>query len=243
MLAISSIRVVIAGKPVIDGLSLSVPKQEVVGLIGAPGSGKSTLLRAVFGLTHIADGDVCYDGKSITNHLPIDNIRNGVALVAQGGLVFRGLAVEENLYLAGYTLEQKRTAERIAAIFEFFPRLKERRTQVAGSLSGGERQMLALGMGLVTEPSLLLLDEPSTGLSPLLTERMLGEIKSLTKKLGCTVLLVEQNIKNALLVSDRVVILQRGKIGYEHEVTVCSDPKPLLDAYSFKEVSNGAAVH
>lgn len=238
MLEIASIRAVIAGKPVLDGLSLSVARNEVVGLIGAPGCGKSTLLRAVFGLVRVAGGEVRYRGKDIANRPAIDNIRDGIVLVAQGGQVFRGLPVEENLYLAGYTLERKRTGERIAAIYDFFPRLKERSTQTAGSLSGGERQMLALGMGLVPEPSLLLLDEPSTGLSPLLTERMLSEIKSLTRKLGCTVLLVEQNVKNALIVSDRVVILRRGRIGYEHTLTAGGDPKPLLDAYSFKEGSD-----
>lgn len=243
MLDISSIRVVIAGKPVLDGLSLNVAKQEVVGLIGAPGSGKSTLLRAIFGLTPVAGGEVRRNGEDITNRTPIDNVRDGVVLVAQGGQVFRGLPVEENLYLAGYTLEQKRTAERIASIYELFPRLKERGRQVAGSLSGGERQMLALGMALVTQPNLLLLDEPSTGLSPLLTEKMLSEIKSLSKALGCTVLIVEQNIKNALIVSDRVVVLRRGQIRFEHKVTAGGDPKPLLDAYSFKEAApSGSAV-
>lgn len=240
MLEISGLRVVIAGKPVLDDLSLAVGEREVVGLIGAPGSGKSTLLRAAFGLAHTAAGEIRYGGRNIANRPPRDNIRDGIVLVAQGGQVFRGLPVEENLFLAGYTLDPRRSAERIGAIYDFFPRLKERRAQAAGSLSGGERQMLALGMGLITEPSLLLLDEPSTGLSPLLTERMLGEIKSLAKKLGCTVLLVEQNVKNALLVSDRVVILRRGQIGYEHKVVEGGDPTPLLDAYSFKDETDAA---
>lgn len=235
MLEISGLRVVIAGKPVLDDLSLEVREREVVGLIGAPGSGKSTLLRAVFGLTRVAAGEIRYDDRDIANRLPRDNIRDGIVLVAQGGQVFRGLPVEENLFLAGYTLDPVCTAERIGAIYDFFPRLKERRAQAAGSLSGGERQMLALGMGLIPEPRLLLLDEPSTGLSPLLTERMLEEIKSLSKKLGCTVLVVEQNVRNALLVSDRIGVLRRGRIGYEHQVQG-GDPKDLLEAYSFKEV-------
>jgi branched-chain amino acid transport system ATP-binding protein len=238
MLEISGLRVVIAGKPVIDDLSLKVAEREVVGLIGAPGSGKSTLLKAVFGLAHVAAGELRYHGRPIVNRSPRENIRDGVVLVAQGGQVFRGLGVEENLYLAGYTLDPEKTAKRIEAIYDFFPRLKERRDQAAGSLSGGERQMLALGMGLIPEPRLLLLDEPSTGLSPLLTERMLEEIKSLAKKLGCTVVVVEQNVKNALLVSDRIVILQRGRIGHEH-IVASGDTKALLDAYSFKQESAG----
>jgi branched-chain amino acid transport system ATP-binding protein len=233
-LSISSIRVVIGGKPVIDGLSLDVAKNEIVGLIGAPGCGKSTLLNAVFGRAHVVEGEIRYLGKSVANRSSTESIQGGIALVAQGGQVFRGLPVEENLYLSAYALHPKRAAERIDIIYSLFSRLKERRTQLAGSLSGGERQMLALGMGLVPEPSMLLLDEPSTGLSPVLTERILEEIRTLTKSFGCTVLLVEQNVKNALAVSDRVAILRRGKIAYEHKVLPGGDFGPLLDAYSFK---------
>lgn len=233
MLDISDLLVRIAGKPVLDGLSLSVARQEVVGLIGAPGSGKSTLLHAVFGLARVVSGAVRFRDRDITNHPPMQTIRDGIALVAQGGQVFRRLPVEENLYLAGYTLDRSKAAERIEAIYAFFPRLRERRAQIAGSLSGGERQMLALGMGLVPGPELLLLDEPSTGLSPLMTERMLGEIKSLTKQLGCTVLLVEQNVKNAVMVADRVLILRRGRIGYQQTIGADPDIDALLNAYSF----------
>jgi branched-chain amino acid transport system ATP-binding protein len=234
MLEISSIDVTIAGKPVLDGLSMSLSQQEVVGLIGAPGCGKSTLLNAVFGLARVTKGAINYQSRNIANRAPAGNIGDGVVLVPQGGKVFRGLPVEENLYLAGYTLKTNKTIRRISDIYNFFPRLKERRAQIAGSLSGGERQMLALGMGLMSEPKLLLLDEPSTGLSPLYTEKMLTEIKSLTKTLGCTVLLVEQNVKNAIMISDRVLILRRGKIAFEHNVAANPDPRPLLDAYAFK---------
>jgi ABC-type branched-subunit amino acid transport system ATPase component len=233
-LDISSIRVMIAGKPVIDGLSLAVAKNEIVGLISAPGGGKSTLLNAIFGRARVTDGEIRYLGEPVANRPSIENIHSGIVLVAQGGQVFRGLPVEENLYLSGYAFDAKHTAGRIEAIYRLFPRLKERRNQLAGSLSGGERQMLALGMGLVPEPSLLLLDEPSTGLSPLLTDRMLEEIKSLKQRLGCTVLLIEQNVKNAIAISDRVVILRRGKIEYEYIVTPGGDVAALLDAYSFK---------
>jgi branched-chain amino acid transport system ATP-binding protein len=238
MLSISSVRVTIGGKPVLDDLSLTVNEREVVGLIGPPGCGKSTLLNAVFGVTRVVSGRVIYKTHDITNRGTIANIRDGVVLVPQGGQVFRGLPVEENLFLASYTLEQARAAERIAAVYEFFPRLKERRSQIAGSLSGGERQMLALGMGLIPEPQLLLLDEPSTGLSPLWTERILLQIKTLTKALGCTALVVEQNVKNAVLMSDRVLVLRRGRIAFEHNVTVDADPRRLLDAYLFKEHSD-----
>jgi branched-chain amino acid transport system ATP-binding protein len=234
MLSLSSVRVLIAGKPVLDGLSCEVAKGEVVGLIGAPGCGKSTLLHAVFGLIRIADGHILYKGRDISRRDPIASIRDGVVLVPQGGQVFRGLPVEENLYLASYTLSKNRAADRIGAVYELLPRLKERRSQVAGSLSGGERQMLALGMGLVPEPTLLLLDEPSAGLSPLWTERMLMQIKALAKRLGCTALVVEQNVNNAILLSDRVLVLRRGRIEYEHNVAENPEPQALLVAYSFR---------
>jgi branched-chain amino acid transport system ATP-binding protein len=233
MLDISAVQVKIAGKPVLDNLSMAIQQGEVVGLIGAPGSGKSTLLHAIFGLSRVVSGDVLYRGRNINNRSPVESIRDGIALVAQGGQVFRQLPVEENLRLAGYTLDRRRTSERIDTIYEFFPRLKERRSQIAGSLSGGERQMLALGMGLIPQPELLLLDEPSTGLSPIMTETMLAEIKALTARIGCTVLLVEQNIKNALAISNRILTLRRGSIGYQHHADRGDDVQALLDAYSF----------
>jgi branched-chain amino acid transport system ATP-binding protein len=234
MLSLSSVRVLLTGKPVLDGVSFGIAKGEVVGLIGAPGCGKSTLLHTVFGLMRLADGRILYHGRDISRREPITSIRDGVVLVPQGGQVFRRLPVEENLYLASYTVARNRVADRISAVYELFPRLGERRSQAAGSLSGGERQMLALGMGLIPEPNLLLLDEPSTGLSPLWTERMLLQIKSLAKSLGCTVLVVEQNVKNAMLVSDRVLVLRRGRVAYEHDVVSNPEPQALLDAYLFK---------
>jgi branched-chain amino acid transport system ATP-binding protein len=233
MLEISAIQVKIAGKPVLDNFSMSIRQGEIVGLIGPPGGGKSTLLHAVFGLSPVVSGEITYRGRGIKNRSPVESIRDGIALVAQGGRVFRQLPVEENLRLAGYTLDRRRTAERIDTIYGFFPRLKERRSQIAGSLSGGERQMLALGMGLIPQPALLLLDEPSTGLSPIMTETMLAEIKALTTCIDCTVLLVEQNVKNALAISNRILTLRRGSIGYQHHADRGDDVQALLEAYSF----------
>ena len=234
MLSVSSVRVLIGDKPVLDGLSMSVTKNEIVCLIGAPGCGKSTLLHAIFGLARVVSGQIHKDEKDITHASPREHIKNGIVLVPQGGRVFRGLSVEDNLYLGGSTLEERRTTQRIAAIYELFPRLKERRKQIAGSLSGGERQMLALGMGLVPEPTLMLLDEPSTGLSPSMTEVMLGEIKSLIGRLDCTMVVVEQNVKNALFVGNQVLVLRRGRIEHTHHVAQNSNLQDLLDAYSFE---------
>jgi branched-chain amino acid transport system ATP-binding protein len=233
MLTLSSVRVLIAGKPVLDGLSMEVALRETVSLIGAPGCGKSTLLHAIFGLTSVSEGSIRFDGAEIANCNPRENIRRGIALVAQGGRVFRGLPVEENLFLSGYTLQDRRTRERVQVIYDLFPRLKERRTQIAGSLSGGERQMLALGMGLIPEPRLLLLDEPSTGLSPLMTDNLLHEIRSIAGRLRCTIVVVEQNVKNAMLVSDRVLVMRRGGIAHQQRVQDV-DVDALLDAYAFE---------
>lgn len=234
MLTLSSVRALIGGKPVLDDFSLWIAEGEVVGLIGAPGCGKSTLLHAVFGLVSVSSGTIRYAEADVTNSSPRENIRRGMVLVSQGGRAFRGLSVEENLYLGGSILNDQKSAERVAVIYELFPRLKERRTQTAGSLSGGERQMLALGIGLMPEPKLLLLDEPSTGLSPLLTETMLGEIKSLRRRLDCTMLVVEQNVKNALLLADRVVVMRRGRVEYSHDLSQTKNVQTLLDAYSFR---------
>jgi branched-chain amino acid transport system ATP-binding protein len=233
MLTLSSVRVLIAGKPVLDGLSMEVGPQEIVSLIGAPGCGKSTLLHAIFGLASVSEGSIRFFGSEIANHNPRENIQRGIALVAQGGRVFRGLPVEENLFLSGYTLQDRRTRKRVQEIYDLFPRLKERRSQIAGSLSGGERQMLALGMGLIPEPRLLLLDEPSAGLSPLLTDNILQEIRSLAGRLSCTIVVVEQNVKNAMLVSDRVLVMRRGRIAHQQPVQDV-DIDALLDAYAFE---------
>ncbi|MBX9843486.1 MAG: ABC transporter ATP-binding protein [Xanthobacteraceae bacterium] len=232
-LKLEDLRVLVAGKPVVDGLSLTVAPSEIVALIGAPGCGKSTLMRAIFGLVHPAAGRIVYNDKALASHSPLQSIANGVVLVPQGGRVFRTLSVEQNLELAGYTLDVQRIKARTSMIYEIFPRLAERRRQIAGSLSGGERQMLALAMGIFTEPRLLLLDEPSTGLSPIMTTRMLETIKTLSAELQCSVLLVEQNVRNAVQISDRVLVMDRGRISHAHDVIDRRDLAPLLDAYAF----------
>lgn len=233
MLNVKSLRVLVAGKPVVDDLSFTLNSNEIVGLIGAPGCGKSTLLNAIFGLARIDAGDAIYRAERLNGSSPQQNINRGVVLVPQGGRVFRTLTVEQNLSLAGYVMPPGKAAERITAIYEFFPRLAERRRQLAGLLSGGERQMLALGMGLIPKPQLLLLDEPSTGLSPSMTERMLDYIRQLSDQLNCGVLLVEQNVKNAVQISNRVLVMGRGRIVYTHDVQGNADHARLLDAYAF----------
>lgn len=244
-LAIQDLKVTVRGKPVLDGLSMQISEKEIVGLIGPPGCGKSTLLNAIFGLARLDSGTIVYGERRIGNRSPRTNLADGVVLVPQGGRVFRSLSVAENLELAGFNLrDETLLRQRIRRVHEFFPRLQERLHQTAGSLSGGERQMLALGIGLVAGPRLFLLDEPSTGLSPLLTDRILGEIRNMVRDLGCSVLMVEQNVRNAALVSDRVLVMRRGAIGYEHIVDGTQDTRALLDAYAFERAgADGTARH
>lgn len=234
MLRLADVSIAIDGKPIIDRLCLEVAENEIVCLIGAPGSGKSTVLNGVFGLRAVAAGRIEFNGESIVNLTPQQCLAKKVVLVPQGGRVFRSLTVEDNLLLAGYSVQDSLLNDRIDAIYQFFPKLTERRKQVAGSLSGGERQMLALGMGLMVGPRLLLLDEPSTGLAPIPTNKILSEVRRLASELDCTIIVVEQNVKNALMVADRVVVLRRGRISFEQRVAGMTDTQALLDAYSFK---------
>jgi branched-chain amino acid transport system ATP-binding protein len=232
-LELSNVHARVAGKPVLQGLSLSLARNEIVCLIGAPGCGKSTVLRSVFGQLRVDAGSILYKGVDITNRSARENIASGIVYVPQGGRVFRSLSVAENLSLAAFPCARDKAADRMSAVYAFFPKLLERRGQLAGSLSGGERQMLALGMGLVPEPQLILLDEPSTGLSPIMTEKMLTEVKRLSQALGATVLLVEQNVRNAVMVSNRVLIMRRGTIAHEQPLATLDDVQSLLESYAF----------
>ena len=237
-LEIENIHVALSGKPVLDGLSLSVDKGEVLAVIGPPGCGKSTVLHAVFGLAQTTIGEIRLLGRDIANRPPDKNLNEGIVLVPQGGRVFRTLSVSDNLRLAAYSLRDAAAeAERIDQVFSFFPRLKERFTQTAGSLSGGERQMLALGMALMLVPRLLLLDEPSTGLSPILTEQVLTEVRRMSEMLECTVLAIEQNVKNAVSLGDRVSVMRRGRVSSTFPGRENADIQALLDAYTFKHTA------
>lgn len=233
-LVVTDLRAQINAKPILQGLSLSVAPGEVVALIGSPGCGKSTLMRAIFGRHPVLSGRIDYKGKSTLKRSPAEQIRAGIAFVQQGGKVFRSLSVAENLALAAMMLPAGEASGRIAELYVLFSRLAERRGQVAGSLSGGERQMLALSMGMMTRPSLILLDEPSTGLSPLMTKRILGEVKSAAKSSGAAVLVVEQNIRNAVSIGDRVLVMSRGVVAHDHAVGSDASLAELLENYSFR---------
>ncbi|PWH20715.1 MAG: branched-chain amino acid ABC transporter ATP-binding protein [Ardenticatenia bacterium] len=199
---------------VLHGVSLEVAAGEIVTMVGANGAGKSTLLRSIFGLTDIHGGVIKFKGTVITGLPPHAITAHGLALVPQERNVFPSLTVRENLEMGGFTVDRATLEERIERVFERFPRLRERQRQKAGTLSGGERQMLAIGRGLMTSPELLMLDEPSLGLAPKIVEAVFEQIR-LIREGGTTVFLVEQNARRALAIADRAYVLELGRIRHQ----------------------------
>ncbi|MFH1060719.1 MAG: ABC transporter ATP-binding protein [Pseudomonadota bacterium] len=212
MLEVTDLVVDYGGIRALKGVDLDVHRGEIVSLIGANGAGKSTLLAAVCGLVRPSAGRVRYQGREVTGHKAHRLSRQGLILVPEGRRVFANLAVEENLILGGYARpwgqEQRRDLGRI---YETFPRLLERRHQKAGTLSGGEQQMLALGRALMGRPKLLMMDEPSLGLAPLLVAEVFRIIRSIRDQ-GVTMLLIEQNAAAALAIADRGYVLETGRV-------------------------------
>jgi branched-chain amino acid transport system ATP-binding protein len=199
----------------LQGINFHVNEGEIVTLIGANGAGKSTTLRSVSGLLRPVHGDILFQGKSLTR-VPTERIvRLGICHVPEGRQIFAKLTVRENLEMGAYTRSDKREiAESMERVFASFPRLKERLSQTGGTLSGGEQQMLAMGRGLMSRPSLLLLDEPSMGLAPILVEEIFNIIQSINAQ-GTSILLVEQNAAMALSVASRGYVLETGRIVLE----------------------------
>lgn len=196
----------------LKGISFEVNKGEIVTLIGANGAGKTTTMQSVMGLIPSKSGTVTYNGVDITKKPCHSIVRMGMTQVPEGRRVFQELTVYENLLMGAYTEKSKSKIKRdIAEIYEWFPRLGERKKQVAGTLSGGEQQMLAMGRAMMSHPELLMLDEPSMGLSPLLVDQVFEIIKNFQKN-GTTILLVEQNAGKSLAISDRAYVLENGQI-------------------------------
>ncbi len=214
---ILEIRNLVAGygkSEVLLGVSMEIRAGEIVTLVGANGAGKSTTLRSIFGLTDIRSGAVKFKGRDITGLQSHHAVGLGLAFVPQERSVFPSLTVYENLEMGGYTLSREKVQENIEKVFTRFPRLRERRGQQAGTLSGGERQMLAVGRGLMTDPELLMLDEPSLGLAPKIVEVVFEQIQ-LIHASGTTVFLVEQNARRALSIAHRAYVLELGRIRHQ----------------------------
>ena len=213
MLKIENLNVRYGGIHAIRGISMEVPMGKIVTLIGANGAGKSSTLRSVAGLVKSKTGSISWKGKNLLGLLPEEILMSGVALCPEGRRIFPQLTVLENLKLGGYSRKDKAGLESsIERAFKLFPRLKERAWQKGGTLSGGEQQMLAIARAMMSKPRILLLDEPSLGLAPIVIREIFKELKVINKELGMTILIVEQNARQALLLSNRAYVLQTGKM-------------------------------
>jgi branched-chain amino acid transport system ATP-binding protein len=229
MLAVEELTTDYGAVRAVDGVTLQVSEGSVTAVLGANGAGKTTLLRTITGLVPASGGTITLDGKRIDGRPVEDIVRRGLAHVPEGRGVIAELTVEENLRLGG--LWRGKKAAPLQEIYEFFPRLEERRTQAASGLSGGERQMLSIGRALVGRPTHLLLDEPSLGLAPLLVAQIMERIRKLADTLGLAVLLVEQNARSALSVSDRGVVLNLGRVVVEEDAKRLAADEAMRHAY------------
>jgi branched-chain amino acid transport system ATP-binding protein len=212
MLKIEDINVFYGNIHALKGVSLDINKGEIVTLIGANGAGKSTLLKTISGLLKPKNGNILFEGQSISGKVAQAIVKQGLSHVPEGRRVFSNMSVEENLELGAYLRKDKQgIKEDFEKVYNLFPRLLERRKQLSGTLSGGEQQMLAMGRALMARPKLLLLDEPSMGLAPLLVKTICSIIEEINKS-GTTILLVEQNANMALSIADRAYVIETGKI-------------------------------
>jgi len=202
-------------KQVLFGVSIKIGVGEIVALIGPNGSGKSTTLKTICGLLPVWKGALSFNGTRINGSSPAQNVARGITFAPQGSRVFQDLTVMENLEIGGYQLPRKVAKERITQVLEFFPLIKERLRQDAGRLSGGEQQQLAVARALVPEPKLLMLDEPSLGLSPNLVRTVLDKIVELNKEKKVSILIIEQKVREVLNVCDRVYSLKLGRIAFD----------------------------
>jgi branched-chain amino acid transport system ATP-binding protein len=216
----------------LQGISLKVNAGDIVTLIGANGAGKTTTLRTISGLLRARGGQVLYEGRDITNLPPHQLVRLGLAQVPEGRMVFANLTVHENLHMGAYLSRDKAAIRReLDYVFNLFPRLKEREKQVAGTLSGGEQQMLAIGRALMSKPRFLMLDEPSLGIAPLLVQKIFEKIVEINRQHGITILLVEQNANLALEVSNYGYVLETGRILLEDRSPALRENPQVRSAY------------
>lgn len=235
LLRLSGLEVSYGGIRAVKGIDLQVARGELVSLIGANGAGKSTTLRAICGLVPVAGGSIHYDGQSIAGLPSHTLVRRGLVMVPEGRGIFGKLTIEENLQMGAYSRQDLDEIERDKEhVFELFPRLAERRNQSAGTLSGGEQQMVAMGRAMLSRPRLLLLDEPSMGLAPLMVERIFEVIRTIAAE-GVTILLIEQNARLALEASDRGYVMESGRITLEGAGAGLLDNPKVRAAYLGEE--------
>ncbi|MCC6195571.1 MAG: ABC transporter ATP-binding protein [Burkholderiales bacterium] len=236
LLSLRKLEVAYGGIQAVKGIDLDVAQGELVCLIGANGAGKTTTLKGICGLLPIKRGSIHHQGEDVTGKPAFKLVQRGVAMVPEGRGVFGGLTIEENLAMGAYIRSDAGGIKSdIEHVFDLFPRLKERRKQTAGTLSGGEQQMLAMGRALMSRPRLLLLDEPSMGLAPLMVQKVFETIMTVSAE-GVTILLVEQNAKLALEVSGRGYVMESG------EITLAGEAKALLHDPKVRAAYLGAAA-
>ena len=233
ILEIDNIKVRYSGLPVLQGISLYVNQGETVSVLGSNGAGKSTLLKAVMGTQHAFEGKIRFRSREIQNLRTEKIVRMGIVCVPEEKMLFSPLSVEENLYIGAYVLnDQVQIQKNLEFVYNLFPVLENRKNQPASTLSGGEQQMVAIGRGLMSRPHILMLDEPSLGLAPLLVDEVLDTVRKL-KAEGISILLVEQNVREALDLADRGYVLQTGRIVGE------GSGKELLESDMFREAFLG----
>ena len=233
ILEIDNIKVRYSGLPVLQGISLKVAAGETVCVLGSNGAGKSTLIRAIMGTQPAFEGRILFKDREIQRLRTEEIVRMGIVCVPEEKMLFSPLSVEENLYMGAYVLnDPQQIQQNLEFVYKLFPALEQRRKQPASTLSGGEQQMVAIGRGLMSRPHLLMLDEPSLGLAPILVDEVLDTVRKL-KEEGLTVLLVEQNVREALDLADRGYVLQTGRIVGEGSGEV------LLESDMFREAFLG----
>jgi branched-chain amino acid transport system ATP-binding protein len=218
---------------VLMGINVELKQNEMLAMVGPNGAGKSTLLRCISGLLTTKDGEIWFLETQINNLSYLDIVKSGIILCPEGGKVFPEMNVEDNLLLGGYLSNKKERKEQLDFVYNLFPVLKERYAQIAGTLSGGERQMLGLGRGLMSRPKLLMMDEPSFGLAPLMKKTIYKAIDRMNKKEGIAILLVEQDAKLALEFASRAYVLENGKVAME------GNPEALLNNGNFQKIYLG----
>ncbi len=220
MLKINNLKVNYGGIEAVKGISMDVPDHSIVTLIGANGAGKSSTLRTIAGLVKASAGTLEFDGEDITAMVPQKRVQKGITLCPEGRHVFPDMTVLENIKIGAYLRKDDLTAD-IQKVYKLFPRLEERHWQLAGTLSGGEQQMLAVARGLMSQPKIMMLDEPSLGLAPIVVQEIFDIIQKINKESGMTILLIEQNANMALKVADRAYVMETGRItmsGTGHEL-------------------------